>query len=85
MKVTRQLLGHRTLLEPDLLAVAAALEPDSVLKSEKHRVEVELSGTHTRGHTTVDWLDRSGKDPNVDVIMEMDKDRLWEMLQAAVR
>lgn len=83
--VIEQIMGHKTLLQPDLLAVAAALEPDIVRKSEKHRVEVELSGTHTRGHTTVDWLDRSGKDPNVDVILEMDMDRLWEMLQAAVR
>jgi purine nucleosidase len=85
LRVTGQLVGYRTLLEPDLLAVAAALEPDIVHKSERHRVEVELTGTHTRGYTTVDWLDRSGKDPNVDVILEMDKDRLWEMLQAAIR
>jgi purine nucleosidase len=83
--VLEQIMGHRTLMEPDLLAVAAALEPDIVLKSEKHHVEVELSGRHTRGHTTVDWFDRSGKDPNVDLILEMDKERLWEMLQAAIR
>jgi purine nucleosidase len=83
--VLEQIMGHKTLMAPDLLAVAAALEPDIVLKSEKHRVEVELAGKHTRGHTTVDWFDRSGKDPNVDVILEMDKDRLWEMLQAAIR
>ncbi len=83
--VLEQITGHKTLLAPDLLAVAAALEPDIVLKSENHRVEVELSGTHTRGHTTVDWLDRSGKDPNVNLILEMDKDRLWEILQTAVR
>ena len=83
--VLEQIMGHKTLMAPDLLAVAAALEPDIVLKSEKHRVEVELTGKHTRGLTTVDWFDRSGKDPNVDVILEMDKDRLWEMLQAAIR
>jgi purine nucleosidase len=85
IEVIQQILGRKTMLQPDLLAVAAALEPDIVLKSEKHRMEVELTGKHTRGHTTVDWFDRSGKDPNVDVILEMDKDRLWEMLQAAIR
>jgi purine nucleosidase len=85
IEVIQQILGRKTMLQPDLLAVAAALEPDIVLRSERHRVEVELSGRHTRGHTTVDWNDRSGKAPNVDVILEMDKDRLWEMLMAAVR
>ena len=85
IEVIQQILGRKTMLQPDLLAVAAALEPDIVLRSERHRVEVELSGRHTRGHTTVDWNDRSGKEPNVNVILEMDKDRLWEMLLASVR
>jgi len=82
--VIEQILGHKTLLEPDLMAVAAALEPDIVLKAEAHHVQVELTGTHTRGCTTVDWLDRTGQEPNVNLILELDTGRLWELLRMAV-
>jgi len=83
--VLEQMLGHKGLLSPDLLAMAVALEPDIVRKVETHYVQVELAGKHTRGHTTVDWLDRTGQGPNVNLVLEMDTERLWELLQAAVR
>jgi purine nucleosidase len=83
--VLEQMLGYKALLSPDLLAVAVALEPDIVRKVETHYVQVELAGKHTRGHTTVDWLDRTGQEPNVNLVLEMDARRLWELLQAAVR
>jgi len=83
--VLEKTVGRKTLLEPDLLAVAVALEPDIVLKSETHHVRVELVGKHTRGHTSVDWLDSTGQEPNVNLVLEMDTERLWELLQAAVR
>lgn len=79
-----QILGHKTMLEPDLLAVAVALEPDIVERAELHNVRVELRGQVTRGHTTVDWHDRSGRTPNVNVILELNHERLWEMLEAGV-
>jgi purine nucleosidase len=83
--VLEQMLGYKALLAPDLLAVAVALEPDIVREVETHYVQVELAGKHTRGHTTVDWLDRTGQEPNVNLVLEMDARRLWELLQAAVR
>jgi len=83
--VLEQMLGYKGLLSPDLLAMAVALEPDIVRKVETHYVQVELAGKHTRGHTTVDWLDRTGQEPNVNLVLEMDTGRLWELLQAAVR
>jgi purine nucleosidase len=79
-----QIFGRKTLLEPDLLAVAVALEPDIVRRAEFHHVRVELAGQHTRGHTTVDWFDRTGEAPNVSVVTELDRARLWDLLQAAV-
>jgi purine nucleosidase len=82
--VLEQIFGRKTLLEPDLLAVAVALEPDIVRRAESHHVRVELAGQYTRGHTTVDWFDRTGGAPNVNVVMELDSARLWELLQAAV-
>ena len=82
--VLEQLLGQKTLLAPDLLAVAVALEPDIVRRAEPHHVRVELAGQHTRGHTTVDWFDLTGQEPNVNVVLELDAGRLWELLRAAV-
>ncbi|MBN1260238.1 MAG: nucleoside hydrolase [Anaerolineae bacterium] len=77
-------LGDRFLLEPDLLAAAVAIEPDIVKTAEWRHVEIELAGVNTRGQTTVDWFDRTGKDPNVKLVLEMDTDRVWEMLKAAL-
>jgi purine nucleosidase len=85
INVLEQILGHKTMLEPDLLAIAVALEPDIVRQAEAHRVQVELAGTHTRGQTTVDWFDRTGQEPNVELVLELDTERLWELLHAAVR
>jgi purine nucleosidase len=83
--VLEQILGRRTLMEPDLLAVAAALEPDIVRVAETHHVAVELAGKHTRGLTTVDWFDRTGQEPNVNLALEFDVERVGKLLQAAVR
>jgi purine nucleosidase len=80
-----QVLGRQALLAPDGLAVAVALEPDIVRKAETHYVQVELAGRHTRGQTTVDWFDRTGHEPNVNLVLEVDAKRLWELMQAAVR
>jgi len=83
--VLEQILGRKVLLAPDLLAVAVALEPDIVRKAEMRHVQVELAGKHTRGLTTVDWFGRTGEAPNVNLVLELDTGRLWELLQAAVK
>jgi purine nucleosidase len=85
IEVMHQFLGRRELLMPDGLAVAVALEPDIVRKAEMHHVQVELAGHHTRGQTTVDWYDQTGQEPNVNLVLEMDVARLWELTLAAVR
>jgi purine nucleosidase len=77
-------LGQRIMLEPDLLAVAAALEPDMVQKTETHYVDVELAGAQTRGQTTVDWFDRSGEASNVELVLEMDTQGVWQMMKATL-
>ncbi len=78
------LFGHPTMLEPDLLAMAAALEPEIVRRKATHHVAVELSGALTRGQTCVDWYGMSGKQPNVELALEMNTERVWELLQAAL-
>ena len=84
VKFIQERLGRKLLFAPDPLAVAVALEPDIVTKSEKHFVQVEMRGEHTRGQTTVDWSDTTGEDVNADIILEVDSDRLWELMKAAV-
>jgi purine nucleosidase len=76
--------GLSGLLAADPLAMAVAVEPGIVTRSERHRVTVELAGRHTRGQTTVDWFDQTGEPPNVEVVLELDEARLWELLKAAV-
>jgi purine nucleosidase len=80
-----QVLGRRTLFAPDGLAMAVALEPAIVERAEAHFVSVELHGRHTRGQTTVDWLDRSGRPPNVEVILEVNRARFCELMEMGLR
>ena len=54
MKFIKEHLGQEMLFAPDGLAMAAAVEPGIVLKSEKKHIEIELNGTLTRGQTVVD-------------------------------
>jgi purine nucleosidase len=77
-------LVQRILFAADFLAVAAAIEPDIVVKSEARYLEVELQGQHTRGQTSVDWNGLLGKEPNVDLAIEMNPDRLWELFKMAL-
>jgi purine nucleosidase len=85
IEFVHKLLGRREFLAPDGLAAAVALEPGIVRRAETHSVQVELAGRHTRGQTTVDWSDRTGQEPNVNLVLELEAARLWELMQAAVR
>jgi purine nucleosidase len=84
-KLIHQFVGHRVMPTGDPLGMAVALEPDIVRVAEAHDVQVELAGHHTRGHTAVDWFDMTGREPNVNLVLEVDKERFWELMQAAVR
>jgi purine nucleosidase len=89
-RITRRIIdlnvefaGAPVLYAPDGLAMAVALEPDIVLEAEQHHVQVELAGEHTRGATSVDWYDRTGREPNVNLVLRLDQARLWDLLRAA--
>jgi purine nucleosidase len=69
----------------DPLAMAVAVEPGIVTRSERRHVAVELAGRATRGQTTVDWFGFGGGPPNADVVLEVDGERFWQLMQAAVR
>ncbi len=77
--------GTGDMFAADPVAMAAALEPGIVTRSERRHVTVELGGRHTRGQTTVDWFGFGGGAPTVDLILELDRDRFLAMLGASVR
>jgi purine nucleosidase len=85
IETLRQFAGREVMYAADGLAVAVALEPDIVRKAEQHYVQVELVGQHTRGQTPVDWRDRSGHEANVNLVLEVDRDRFWELMVAGLR
>jgi inosine-uridine nucleoside N-ribohydrolase len=49
------------------------------------RVDVELSGSLTRGRTVVDLAGVTGKAPNARVALTVDAARFWAMLESALR
>ena len=76
--------GVSGIFAADPVAMAVAIEPGIVTRSEHRHVTVELGGAHTRGQTTVDWFNLGGEKPNVQLILELNSGRFWEMLQASV-
>jgi purine nucleosidase len=80
-----QRLGQDMLFAPDGLAMAAAIEPDIVTKSEKRFVSIELHGANTRGQTVVDWYGSTQKAPNTDIILELDMDRFLQLMENGLR
>lgn len=78
-------LGSALLYLPDEIALAIAVEPEIVTKSAHHSMSVELRGEHTRGQTTVDWFNNTGREPNVHVVMEINKERFFELLMASIK
>jgi purine nucleosidase len=77
--------GTGDMFAADPVAMAAALDPSIVTRSERRHVTVELGGRHTRGQTTVDWFALGGGEAAVDVILELDRARFLDRLTAAVR
>jgi purine nucleosidase len=78
-------LGQDTLFAPDGLAMAVALEPAIVTKSETKHVSIELHGSQTRGQTVVDWYGRNHKPPNTEIILEVDQNRFIQLMENGLR
>jgi len=81
----REDFGTEGMFVADPVAMAVALAPDIVTRSERRHVAVELAGRLTRGQTTVDWFGLGGEKPGTEVVLELDGDRFWEMLRASVQ
>ena len=60
----------------DALALGIAVDPSLALRAPTVRVDVELTGTHTRGMTVGDfrpWVEP--ENPNAQVVLEVDSQR----------
>lgn len=68
----------------DALAMAAALQPDGVLRVEHRYLAVELEGRLSRGATLVDWQQRTGRPANARIVMDYDPPRFQAQLRAAL-
>ena len=71
-------------LSADALAMAAALQPQGVVRAEDRHLVVELEGRQSRGATLVDWQRRSGRPANVRILMAYDPLRFEALLRAAL-
>jgi purine nucleosidase/pyrimidine-specific ribonucleoside hydrolase len=67
----------------DPVALAIIIDM-SVAKLVSAPVSVELVGELTRGATVVDLHGTTGQTANVDVAMELDFDKFWNMLIEAI-
>ena len=63
----------------DPVAVAAVLRPD-LLQTRRMRVDVECEGDLTRGETVCDFYGVTGKPPNAEVGVELDREGFFELL-----
>jgi purine nucleosidase len=79
-----QHFGVSGMFVPDPVAMAVAVDPGIVTRSERRHLTVELEGRHTRGQTTVDWFGFGGETPNAEIVLEVDTDRFWKVLRASV-
>ncbi|HWU75630.1 MAG TPA: nucleoside hydrolase [Rhodanobacter sp.] len=72
------------LVAADALAMAVALDPSIVTRSEKRAVAVELDGRLTRGATVVDWAARLGRSAQANIVLEVDQARFAAMVKRAL-
>jgi inosine-uridine nucleoside N-ribohydrolase len=67
----------------DPVAVAAVLEPD-LLKTRPMRVDIECDSDLTRGETVCDFYGVTGREPNAEVGVDLDRERFFELLHGAL-
>ena len=76
--------GRRGVIAADALAMAVAIDPTIITRSEERHVAVELDGRLTRGATVVDWTGRLGHPANARIVMDVDQARFGAMVRRAL-
>ncbi len=76
--------ARRGVIAADALAMAVALDPAIITRSEQCAVAVELDGGLTRGATVVDWTGRLGQPAQARIVLEVDQARFEAMTRQAL-
>ncbi|RDS82934.1 nucleoside hydrolase [Dyella monticola] len=76
--------GRKGIIAADALAMAVAIDPTVVRRSEQRHVGVELDGRLTRGATVVDWAHRLRLPAQANVVLELDQAKFGAMVQRAL-
>lgn len=69
---------------PDPITMAVVLDPAVATETRSLFVAVETGGTWSRGQTVVDHLGVTGREANVEVVLEASRKRFLDLLHAAV-
>lgn len=67
----------------DPCAVAWLMNPD-MFTSKKLNVCIDTEGEHTTGCTVTDFMGKTGREPNVDVLLDVDIDKYVDLIIDAV-
>ena len=81
---TENVLGYRGFLLCDLLAAALVMDPLVVTEAVDVFAAVETNGTYGRGLTAIDYAKLSGEQPNVNLVLGVDTDRVAALLRQAL-
>lgn len=68
----------------DACAVAHVIDP-RLIKTRRVNVAIEIRGTFTYGMTVCDLHGVTGREPNADVGLELDRQRFWDILLDGIR
>ncbi len=70
---------------PDPTTMAVAIDPAVATEVRRLHVAIETESDLCRGQTVVDHVGVTKQEPNVDVVLEIDRDRFLELLRRSVR
>ena len=79
----RRVFGFAAPAVHDPCAVAAVIEPD-VVRTRRVNVAVDTASSLSRGRTVCDVYDTSGREPNVDLGIDLDAERFWDLMIEAI-
>lgn len=85
IQTNREWLGDPALSLPDPVTMAIALDPQISKRQSKHYVDIETDSELTRGMTVVDERGVTKKEPNVEVVWEIDVPAWKEILYKTLR
>ncbi|ALX48480.1 nucleoside hydrolase [Lentibacillus amyloliquefaciens] len=68
----------------DACTVAYLIDP-SIFDVNHVRVDVETRGEFTYGMTSVDTLDVTGREPNVNFAYQLNQDKFWQLFEEALK